>query len=218
MMLDMRKNLTTAAIGAVITVAAIMLGIGAISFVRAEVSSSGPNVLSSDQVDDLAASSSASPSAESTPSPSSSPSSSPDDSPSASPTSSGFPTSVGEQGTAVLTSSGGSAVVACTDAGVVLVSWAPAPGFEVDDSLVRGPAREIEIEFRSATTKAEMYASCNGGSPTSRVEVKSIDTDDNRGPGGGDDNGGDDGDDNSGPGGGDDDNSGSSHSGGSDDD
>jgi hypothetical protein len=126
----------------------------------------------------------------------------------------------------VLTSSGGSAVVRCEAGGVVLVSWAPAPGFEVDDSLVRGPASVIEIEFRSATTKAELYASCNNGSPTSRVEVKSIDTDDNRGPGGGDDdgddnsgpgNGGSD-DDNSGSGGGDDDNSGSSHSGGDDDD
>lgn len=109
----------------------------------------------------------------------------------------------------MLTSSGGSAVLRCQDGGVVLVSWAPAPGFEVDDSIVRGPAREIEIEFRSATTKVEMYASCSNGSPTSRVEVKSIDTDDHRGPGGGD---------NSGPGGGADDNSGSSHSGGSDDD
>lgn len=202
MMLDMRRNLTTAAIGAVITLAAITLGIGAISFVRAEVSSTGPNVLSSDQVDALAASA--------TPSPSSSPSDSPSDSPSAS----ADPTSVSEGGAAVLTSSGGSAVVRCQDGGVVLVSWAPAPGFEVDDSLVRGPAREIEIEFRSATIKVELYASCSNGSPTSRVEVKSIDTDDHRGPGGGDDGG----DDNSGPGGGGDDNSGSSHSGGSDDD
>jgi len=84
----------------------------------------------------------------------------------------------------VLTSAGGTVVAECPAGGAYLVSWSPAPGYEVG-LVVRGPTDNAEVAFHSAPNRVTMMVSCSTGVPT--VSIVS-----GAGSGGGDGGGGDD--------------------------
>lgn len=83
----------------------------------------------------------------------------------------------------VLTSAGGTVVADCRPGGAYLVSWSPAPGYEVG-LVVRGPASTAHVTFGSAAS-ATMMVSCSTGVPTASTVSTS-----GSGSGGGDDGGG----------------------------
>jgi serine/threonine-protein kinase len=65
----------------------------------------------------------------------------------------------------VLTSAGGTLVAQCRPSGAYLVSWSPAPGYEVG-AVVRGPASTAQVAFNSAASAVTMTVSCSTGVPT----------------------------------------------------
>jgi len=66
---------------------------------------------------------------------------------------------------AVLTSAGGTVVAECRAGGAYLVSWSPAPGYEVG-LVVRGPTDNAEVAFHSAPNRVTMMVTCSTGAPT----------------------------------------------------
>lgn len=64
----------------------------------------------------------------------------------------------------LLTSSGGNVVAACASAGAYLLSWSPQQGYEAV-SVVRGPAAQAKVTFRSSRNEVNMVVSCQGGVP-----------------------------------------------------
>jgi hypothetical protein len=106
----------------------------------------------------------------------------PASSPGAQATASAAPTST------VLTSTGGTVVADCRPAGAYLVSWSPAPGYEIG-LVVRGPASIAHVAFSSAANTVTMMVSCSTGVPTVSNVVNNPGSG-NGGGGGGDDGGG----------------------------
>jgi eukaryotic-like serine/threonine-protein kinase len=101
-------------------------------------------------------------------------------SPSAQATATAGPTST------VLTSVGGTVVADCRPDGAYLVSWSPAPGYEVG-TAVRGPAVTARLSFNSTANSVTMLVSCSAGIPTATSTVGSSGTGgDDGGPGGDD--------------------------------
>jgi hypothetical protein len=94
-------------------------------------------------------------------------------SPSAQPTATPISTLLGSQG--------GSVVTQCRPGGAYLLSWSPAPGYEVS-TVSRGPALIARVIFNSAANSVTMMVSCSTGAPTATSTVVSS--------GGGDDGGG----------------------------
>jgi hypothetical protein len=87
----------------------------------------------------------------------------------------------------VLSSLGGAVVADCRPGGAYLVSWSPAPGYEVG-SVVRGPAVTARVSFSSTVNAVAMLVSCSDGVPTASNLTGSSGT-------GSDDGGGSGGDD-----------------------
>jgi hypothetical protein len=85
----------------------------------------------------------------------------------------------------VLTSAGGTVVAECSAGSAYLVSWSPAPGYEVG-LVVRGPTSSAEVAFNSAANRVTMMVSCSTGVPTVSSTVGG-----NGGNGGGGGGGGD---------------------------
>ena len=65
----------------------------------------------------------------------------------------------------VLSSQGGTVVAECQSAGVYLVSWSPAQGYEAD-TVVRGPAATAKLTFESIANSVTITVSCATGVPT----------------------------------------------------
>jgi hypothetical protein len=103
----------------------------------------------------------------------------PASSPGAQATGSATPSSV------VLTSAGGTVVADCRPAGAYLVSWSPAPGYEIG-LVARGPASIAHVAFSSAANSVTMMVSCSTGVPT----VSSVNNPGSGTGGGGTDGGG----------------------------
>jgi len=74
------------------------------------------------------------------------------------------PTRTGSAST-VLSSQGGTVVAECQSAGVYLVSWSPAQGYEAD-TVVRGPAATAKVTFDSIANSVTITVSCATGVPT----------------------------------------------------
>jgi hypothetical protein len=85
----------------------------------------------------------------------------------------------------VLTSAGGTVVADCRPAGAYLVSWSPAPGYEIG-LVARGPASIAHVAFSTAASSVTMMVSCSTGVPT----VSNIVNSSGGGSGGGGDDGG----------------------------
>jgi hypothetical protein len=67
-----------------------------------------------------------------------------------------------------LSSQGGTVVATCEPAGVYLLSWSPAQGYEVD-RFVRGPAAQASVRFETNWLAVTMNISCQGGTPVSNT-------------------------------------------------
>ena len=72
----------------------------------------------------------------------------------------------------VLSSQGGSVVTQCRPAGAYLLSWSPAPGYEVS-AVSRGPAPTARVIFNSVANSVTMRVSCATGTPTATSTVAS---------------------------------------------
>jgi hypothetical protein len=59
---------------------------------------------------------------------------------------------------------GGSVVARCTDAGAYLVSWSPDQGYSADGAD-RGPARAVELTFESGSTEITARITCDAHGP-----------------------------------------------------
>jgi len=80
-----------------------------------------------------------------------------------------MPTSTRSAST-MLSSQGGTVVAECQSAGVYLVSWSPAQGYEAD-TVVRGPAATAKVTFESNANSVTMAVSCATGVPTASTTV-----------------------------------------------
>jgi hypothetical protein len=69
----------------------------------------------------------------------------------------------------LVTTSGGTAIVRCTESGAYLVSWSPNAGYRFDN-VERGPADRVRVRFRSDDHKVELRATCVRGVPEPRIE------------------------------------------------
>ena len=69
-----------------------------------------------------------------------------------------------------LTSRGGTVVAECQSAGVYLVSWSPAQGYEVN-TVIRGPAATAQVTFESIANSVTMAVTCPAGVPTASTTV-----------------------------------------------
>jgi hypothetical protein len=98
-------------------------------------------------------------------------------------TSSAQPTPTPTPSATLLTSQGGTVVADCRPGGAYLVSWSPAPGYEVG-TVSRGPALVAQVIFNSAANSVTMMVSCSTGMPTATSTIGGS------GSGGGDDGGG----------------------------
>ena len=189
----MRQS-TTAVLWGVFTVTAVATGLGAVGVIRDSVTTPSAAPLSQQEVAaDLAAAppativttssarpiptdsktTSATPTHSQKPSATHSSSPRPSQSTSASPTVSVRPSTRSPSATAVtrsVGSRGGSVVATCTSGLVYLKSWSPASGFRVDE-VQRGPARDVEIRFDSASQEIKLRVACVGGVPTGSVET-----------------------------------------------
>jgi hypothetical protein len=85
----------------------------------------------------------------------------------------------------LLTSQGGTVVADCRPGGAYLLSWSPAPGYEVG-TVSRGPALIAQVIFNSAANSVTMMVSCSTGVPTATSTVGGSGSS----GGGGDDGGG----------------------------
>lgn len=71
----------------------------------------------------------------------------------------------GASGPVVLASAGGTVVARClTDGTVLLDSWSPRQGYQVED-IERGPARHVKIQFESDDLEFKGRITCSGGRP-----------------------------------------------------
>jgi serine/threonine-protein kinase len=70
----------------------------------------------------------------------------------------------------VLSSQGGTVVAECQSAGVYLVSWTPAQGYEVDH-VTRGPAATAQVTFDSTANSVTMAVTCPARVPTASTTV-----------------------------------------------
>ena len=70
----------------------------------------------------------------------------------------------------VLSSQGGTVVAECQSAGVYLVSWTPAQGYETDH-VNRGPAATAQVTFDSTANSVTMAVTCPAGVPTASTTV-----------------------------------------------
>jgi hypothetical protein len=91
----------------------------------------------------------------------------------------GTPTPTPTPSSTVLSSQGGTVVADCRPGGAYLLSWSPAPGYEVD-AVSRGPAVTAQVIFDSAANSVTMTVSCSTGLPTATTTVGG---DDGGGPG-----------------------------------
>src|SRR3954471_18660406 len=96
----------------------------------------------------------------------------------------------------VLTSTGGSVVVQCSDDIAMLVSWAPNPGYRADDDAHRGPSAQVGVRFEKDGSDADVTVSvtCAAGVPSLTEVIGGAGADHGTGGGGdeppGDDHGG----------------------------
>jgi serine/threonine-protein kinase len=67
-----------------------------------------------------------------------------------------------------LTFGGGIAVAECTDAGVRLVSWAPAQGYRVAD-VNSGPDKQVSVDFEGPDRTYAVKIVCVNGQPEASV-------------------------------------------------
>jgi hypothetical protein len=81
----------------------------------------------------------------------------------------------------LLSSQGGSVVTQCRPAGAYLMSWSPAPGYEVS-TVSRGPAQTARVIFNSVANSVTMRVSCSTGAPTATSTVASWGDDGGGGP------------------------------------
>jgi len=191
----MRQS-TTAVLWGVFTVTAVTTGLGAVGVIRESVTTPAAAPLSQQEVAaELAMAPPVTvvttPSARPTPSRSTTSSAAPTHTsgPSATHTSSAPPThSATPTGatsappsplavTRSLGSHGGSVVATCTSGSVYLKSWSPASSFRVEE-VQRGPARDVEVRFDSATQEIKLRVVCVAGVPTGSVETSNSDTSD----------------------------------------
>ncbi|KKK02327.1 hypothetical protein [Micromonospora sp. HK10] len=80
----------------------------------------------------------------------------------AGPTPSGGPPAAGRRGFAT---AGGTAVAECGPAGIRLISWSPAPGYQAKDAD-RGPDEHVEVRFVGPEGEYELRLRCVDGRPT----------------------------------------------------
>jgi hypothetical protein len=73
-----------------------------------------------------------------------------------------------------LSSPGGTAIARCSDGQVYLVSWSPEQGFRADD-VNRGPGAQASLKFESSNAKVFLTARCVGGEPQATVTQRGDD-------------------------------------------
>jgi hypothetical protein len=74
----------------------------------------------------------------------------------------------------LVTAPGGSAIARCSDGQVYLVSWSPAQGFR-SDHVERGPALQASVRFESDDAKVTLAVRCVGGEPQATVSQRADD-------------------------------------------
>jgi hypothetical protein len=80
----------------------------------------------------------------------------------------------------LVTSPGGTSVARCTGASAYLLSWSPEQGYTVHDPM-RGPAAAVSVGFRSTTKEYLLSVRCVDGVPQGHVSED--EEDDGGGPG-----------------------------------
>ena len=65
----------------------------------------------------------------------------------------------------LLISQGGTVVADCRPGGAYLLSWSPAPGYEIG-TVIRGPAPMARAIFNSPANSVTMMVSCSAGVPS----------------------------------------------------
>jgi hypothetical protein len=74
----------------------------------------------------------------------------------------------------LLSSPGGTAIARCSDGQVYLVSWSPEQGFRADD-VDRGPGAQASLKFESSNAKVFLTVRCVGGEPQATVTQRGDD-------------------------------------------
>ena len=72
----------------------------------------------------------------------------------------------------LLSSQGGTVVADCRPAGAYLLSWSPAPGYEIG-TVIRGPAPMARAIFNSPANSVTMMVSCSAGVPATTNTIGS---------------------------------------------
>lgn len=135
------------------TVAATLVGLGAIQLVGEGIAGTPGGVRAQHEVERALASPAPDvPTAEPTGSPT----------PTVAPTLSRTPARAGAR--RGFATPGGTAVVECGPAGARLVSWSPGQGYGVKD-VDRGPDEHVEVKFAGSEGEHELKVRCVGGKP-----------------------------------------------------
>jgi serine/threonine-protein kinase len=71
-------------------------------------------------------------------------------------------------GESSFSSAGGTVDASCSAAGAYLVSWSPAPGYQIAD-VVRGPAPRAWVTFDSGAQHVTVTITCSSGQPQATV-------------------------------------------------
>ncbi|PWR15252.1 septum formation initiator [Micromonospora sicca] len=137
------------------TVAATLVGLGAIQLVGEGIAGTPGGVRAQHEIERALASPAPAPVV-----PTADPTGSP--TPSAAPTPSRTPARAGAR--RGFATPGGTAVVECGPAGARLVSWSPAQGYGVKD-VDRGPDEHVEVKFVGTEGEHELKVRCVGGKP-----------------------------------------------------
>ncbi|MFU8870325.1 septum formation initiator [Micromonospora sp. SL4-19] len=135
------------------TVAATLVGVGAIKLVGEGITGTPGGVRDQQEVERALASPEPAP-----PRPADRPNGSP--TPTAAPTPTGSPAGAKR----VFTTPGGTATAECGPAGAFLISWSPAQGYRVKD-VDRGPDDHVEVRFIGPQGEHELRVRCVGGQP-----------------------------------------------------
>ena len=72
----------------------------------------------------------------------------------------------------LLISQGGTVVADCRPGGAYLLSWSPAPGYEIG-TVIRGPAPMARAIFNSPANSVTMMVSCSAGVPATTNTIGS---------------------------------------------
>ncbi|SBT55054.1 septum formation initiator [Micromonospora narathiwatensis] len=140
------------------TVAATLVGLGAIRLVGDGITGTPGGVRDQREVASALASPEPAPPASGGPTGSPTPTAAP-----ASPTPTVSPTATAAQRS--FATPGGTAVAECGPAGVRLVTWSPRQGYWVKETPDRGPDDHVEVRFEGPAGEHELKLRCVGGQP-----------------------------------------------------